>query len=162
MSTKVTIEEAGVARTANPTVVLDGQKVRAGYDTLGRQIVTLYQVRGLISTAHATLATNAADNETQLIAGVADTFRDLVHVTGANESTNAISVELREVQGGGAVITLEIPAQSTYSESFTVPIPQSEAGNSWVVDFAANANISSPNDVTNTTVNISATFIDNI
>lgn len=152
----------GVARTANPTAVSNGDRVDAFYDDVGRSVTWPYQVRDLIATAFATLTTNAADNQTSLLAGATGTFHDLMSVTGSNESTNAVAIELREVNLGGAVTVLTIPANSTVAVDYLVPKVQSEAATSWYVDFNANASITDPNDVTNTTVTISATFIKNV
>ena len=150
------VSEIGVGRTTNPTAVSDGADIRASYDDLGRQIITPYQVRDLISTASAAITTTGYS---VLLAGVSGAFLDLIELTGANESTNAVTVTLKDSDGGGTVRTLQIPANDTKSFTFPTPIPQSEASNSWsvqVVDFVNDGT------TTNGTVTFSALFVRNI
>ena len=156
MSTKVKLEQVGIARTANPTALRNEQPIQASYDDVGRQLTTPYQVRDLISTASAAITTAGYS---VLLAGVAGTFLDLVEVTGANESTNAVTVTLKDTDGGGTVRTIQIPANDTKSFTFPTPIPQSEAANSWsvqVVDFVNDGT------TTNGTVTFSALFVRNV
>lgn len=147
---------SGVARTTNPTPVSDGSAVSASYDSLGRQIVTPYQVRDLVRTAYVQL-TNGT--ETTLLAGVAGAFFDLVSVTCANASSAAlgaltdVNIDFRDATGGGVVASIVVQDQDTKAISFPVPIPQNTAAATWTAKM---------DDVTGTTVNVTALFIRNV
>lgn len=155
-------KRAGIVRTTNPAALLNGQHAYAAFDKLGRQIIVPYQVRDLVGTAAATLTNNAADNETTLIAGVASEYHDLIYVSGANTSDKAIRLVFRETTAGTDLFNLAIPASDTRELWFQVPWNQQHLAGTWVVDFDTNANITNPNDVTNTTVKVSAQFIKNV
>ena len=58
-------EVKGVARQTNPAAVADAAVVTASFDDLGRQVITPYQVRDLVSTAFVALANGT---ETTLLA----------------------------------------------------------------------------------------------
>lgn len=151
----------GIARTANPTAVAAGDRVSATFDVAGRQVTYPYTVRDLSGTAVATLANNAADNETNLLTGVASQYHDLVYVSASNSSTNAIRIIFRDGTGGADLFDLSIPATSTEELHFQIPWKQASTDMSWKVDFGVNANIADPNDVTNTTVKVMAQYIIN-
>ena len=144
------IKIGGIARQANPTAVAALDRVDATFDDLGRQVITPYQVRDLITTAYLALATGT---ETALLAGAASTFHDLVYVMGSNQSDAAVDVDFRSGTGGSVVFSLTIPADATAGVALPVPIPQTEVAQAWTADMA---------DITGTTVNISALFIKNI
>lgn len=149
-------EQQGIARTTNPPPTPNGEKVRPSYDDEGRQITTPYQVRDLIFTARASIT---ATGEQTLFTGVAGAFHDLIQVTGANESTNAVSVILRDATGGGALLNFEIPANNTVSRDYLVPVPQNALADTWtaqVSDFVSDGTTS------NGTVVITALFVRNI
>lgn len=144
--------EKGIARTTNPTAVSDTGTVQASFDDVGRQVVTLLQVRDLIATASATLSTGTA--ATLLAAGGSGVFHDLVHLTASNNSTvagNTASVQL--LQDGSVVKTLQVPNGGTLAIDFTVPIPQGSSNTVWTVDME---------DITGTTVYIDALFAKNV
>ncbi len=156
------IKIGGIARTANPTAVANLDRVDASFDKVGRQITYPYSVRDLVGTAVATLTTNAADNETTLLTGVAAELHDLIYVSAANSSTNAVRIIFRDGTGGADLFDISIAANSTQDINFQVPWKQSQADMSWRVDFGINANIADPNDVTNTTVKVMAQYITNV
>ena len=150
------VKVGGIARTTNPTAVTDGDRVSASYDALGRQLVTPYQVRSLVSTAYAVLSNGS---ETTLLAGSAGVFLDLVTVTFANTSSAAlgaatdVNINIRDATGGGIIASVVIQDQDTKTISFPVPIPQNTAGGSWTLQM---------DDVTGTVVNVSAIFTKNV
>lgn len=117
------IKIGGRARQTNPTAVFDTERVEATFDDLGRQIVVPFQVRDLIATGSATLTRGT---ETSIIAGVASTLQDIVTVTGANTSGNAITVDIRFGTAGSIIEKITIPATSSASKQYQVPIPMSE------------------------------------
>lgn len=153
----------GTAMTTNPTKVADGDIARFVADPIGRQIITPVQVRGLMQTAYVSVSTGT---EATLLAGVSGVFMDLVSVTASTNSTAGVTsqspiyIDVRSCRTGGIVLSLplgSISATNTGSASFAskdynVPLPQDEAGNAWTVDM---------NDITGTTVNISALFARN-
>ena len=144
------VKVGGKARTANPTAVGDADRVDAFFDDVGRQVVYPYQVRDLTTTAYVSLINGT---EATLLAGASGVFHDLVLVTGANTSTNAVLIDIRDTKASNIVLSLFIPAKDTKSMFFQAPIPQSEADSTWTVDMG---------DDSNTTVDIFALFIKNV
>lgn len=143
----------GIARTANPTAVADGDRVSATFDDVGRQVMTIGQVRDLRKTAYASLNSNA---ETSLISGVASAFLDMIYFSGANTSDQAVTVDVRCGTGGTVIQTFELPANAT--QGFTMPgagLPMVEAAQAWTVDFQ-------DSDISNTTVHCQGLFDQNV
>ena len=152
MSEKIKIVTGGQARTTNPTALLNGQEIQPIFDDVGRQLTWPFQVRDLYATAAATLTTGTA--ATLLAAGGAGVFNDLVHISFANNSTvagNTAQVQL--LQNGTVMKTVQVPNGNTLSIDFTYPLPQATAATVWTVDME---------DITGSTVNINAIFIQNI
>lgn len=121
-----------MARTTNPTAVADGADVRPKADKLGRTLTRPIQVRDLIATARANVVNGT---EATLLAAVASTFLDMISVTAANASTNAVTADFRDVSGAGVAFTLTIPANSTAGIVHAVPYPQGEVNSRWTVDL---------------------------
>ncbi len=140
------VQIGGIARTANPTPVADGDVVKATFDTEGRQIMRPIQVRDLIKTAYVQVANGT---ETTLKDAVAGAYLDCIMVTGSNDSDAAVSVNIRAVTGGNIVHTMEIPAYGLAGWAPSVPWPQDATGNNWTVDLP---------DITGTTISFSALF----
>jgi hypothetical protein len=140
------VKIGGVARTANPTAVTNGQRVNLSADKLGRQITRPIQVRDLTKTAYVSVANGT---ETTLLAGVAGAFLDCVAIMGSNNSDAAISVDIRAVTAGNIVHTIRIPANATAGWTPPIPWPQDATGNNWTVDLP---------DVTGSTLTFSALF----
>ena len=143
-------EVSGVARTTNPTAASDAASVKASYDDLGRQVITPYQVRDLVSTAYLSLTTGT---ETTLLSAVAGVFLDCVQIVCANQSDAAVDVDFRSVTGGNVEFSITVPADATAGFVPSIPWPQGNTGNNWTADIA---------DITGTTVNINALFVRNI
>ena len=146
-------EVSGVARQTNPTAVADAASVKASFDDLGRQVITPYQVRDLVSTAY--LATSTGIETTLLAAAGAGVFLDCMEIVCANTSGAAVDVDFRAVTGGNVEFSISVPANSTAGKVPSVPWPQGNPNNNWTADVAGA-------DVSNTVVNISALFIRNI
>lgn len=125
---KILVSPTGIVRNTNPTAIADTGEIQPSYDDLGRQLITPYQVRDLISTAQATLT---RVSETTILAGVASTLLDIVSITGANTSTNALRVDIRTGTGGTVVESLVVPAGGTVARDYLVPLPQSEVAQAW-------------------------------
>lgn len=141
----------GVARQTNPTAVADAAAVTASFDDVGRQVITPYQVRDLVSTAFVALANGT--ETTLLAAGGAGVYLDLVQIVAANTSDAVVDLTVRSVTAGNTEFILTIPADSTAGFVPSVPYPQGNPNNNWTIDMA---------DVSGTTVNVSALFIKNV
>ena len=140
------VQVGGVARTANPTAVANGDVVKSTHDDLGRQVTRPVQVRDLVQTAYVSLTTGT---ETTLLAGASGVFHDLIHAIGTNNSDAAVTVDIRSATGGGIVTSIRIPANGTAGASLTVPIPQDVSADTWTADLP---------DITGTTVTLSGLF----
>lgn len=139
-----------MARTTLPTAVADGADVRPKADKLGRLLTRPIQVRELISTAYATLSTQA---ETTVLAATAGFFQDLIMVTATNASAAAWKVDFRAVTGGNIIHTMNVPAGTgPIGWAPPTPWPQDATGNNWT------ATISSGSDVSNANLFISGLF----
>ena len=46
-------KKIGIARTTHPTASLNSQDIKATFDKVGRQVMTLYQARELTSSGSA-------------------------------------------------------------------------------------------------------------
>lgn len=136
----------GVARTANPTAVANGDRVSSSYDDLGRTLVRPVQVRDLICTAYVSVSNGT---ETTLISAVAGSFLDLIYIMGANASDAAVTASIRAVSTGNIVMTLQLPANGTAGIACPIPLPQDATGNAWTVDLP---------DITGTTAYFTALF----
>lgn len=140
------VQFGGIARTANPTAVAANDVVKATFDDLGRQVVRTHQVRDLIATAYVSV-TNGT--ETTLLAATAGAYLDCIAIMLSNNSTAALSVDIRPVTGGNIVHTIRIPADGTAGWAPPIPWPASDTGNNWTVDLP---------DITGTTVTASGLF----
>lgn len=140
------IQTGGIARTANPTAVANGDVVKSTHDDLGRILNRPVQVRDLIVTAYASV-TNGT--EATLLAASAGSYHDLVYIMAANNSDAAATIDVRPVTSGNVVMTIQVPANGTAGVACPVPIPQSDTGNNWTIDMG---------DITGTTVYVTALF----
>jgi hypothetical protein len=158
------IKMGGIASITNPSTRQDGDRVAARFDKVGRQLVTPYQVRDLVRTAFVSI-TNGT--ETTLLASSAGKTFDLVWVSASTNSTWPVSgptssslqgsvfVDIRCTTAGNIVTSLTLPPSDRGNLTFNpvIPWPQDATGNNWTVDM---------NDITGTTANISAIFIENV
>lgn len=135
-----------IAMTTNPSAVSDAAVSFQKSDKLGRALSRPMQVRELVATAYATLSTGT---EATLITAAAGTYLDLIYIMGANTSTAAVQIDIRNVSAGNVVMSLEIPANGTVGIACPVPLPQDATGNAWTVDMP---------DITNSNVLITALF----
>ena len=113
-------KKIGIARTTNRTAVLDGQSIEPSFDNLGRGITRPYQVRGLITTAYASLTTGT---KTSLIAGVAGTYFDLCQISCYNNSDAATVVTLTDEST--TIRTIPVPANNVTAVNYQIPLKQS-------------------------------------
>lgn len=126
---------------------MSGGDVRQVSDNFGRAVTYPYAIRGLMSTAFASL-TNGT--KTDLLAGTTSIYSDLLQVSCANTSTGAVTVAIYDEST--LVQTLSLPASDTIMINYPIPYPQSTTGVNWYADM---------DDVTTTTVDVSAIFVNN-
>lgn len=137
-------KKTGIARTTNPTAVLDGQDVKASYDDLGRQLNRPYQVRDLIITAYASLTTGT---KTELRAGISGAYLDLLQISCYNNSDAATIVTLTDEST--TIRTIPVPANNVTNINYQIPLKQNAKGVAWYADLP---------DITGTTLEINAEF----
>lgn len=138
------------ARTTNPTAVSDADRVNVIADDIGRVVNYPYQVRDLVATAQASLTTGTTQT---LLAAASGVFNDLISITASNSSDQAATFDITEGNGGGVTVKFRVPANNTISLNFPAPIPASAANETWYADLE---------DITGTTVTVSAVFIKNV
>ena len=142
----------GISRRANPTAVGQNGLLDIAYDDVGRQVMTLYQVRDLISTASASITNGTS---TVLLAGTSGEFHDLIFISFTNSSDAAVTVALTD--DGTTVRSYVAPVTTTNSGivqmDYPIPWPQGAAGSAWRVDMP---------DISGTTVTVQALFATNV
>lgn len=143
----VEVTKMGEGRQSNPSPVISNRPVAPLFDDLGRQIIR-HSIRDLVYTASASLTTGTA---TTLRAGVTSAYLDLVQVTAANNSTAAAQITISDEST--VVRTIQVPAASTLHIVFDPPLKQSATGVNWNADME---------DITGTTVSLSAEFVEEI
>lgn len=92
-------------------------------DNRGR-LATSYEMRDATATGRATLALAV---ETAVISGVAGTFLDVVHISVANSSTVAQSIDIRLGTASNVQDTIVVPATNTVAKNYFMPLMMSEA-----------------------------------
>ena len=140
------LQIGGVTRTANPTPTAANDIVKSTFDDVGRQLIRPIQVRDLIATAYVSV-TNGT--ETTLRAAVAGAYLDCVSLIASNNSSAAVSLDIRCTTAGNVIHTLRIPADSSAGWVPQVPWPQDATGNNWTIDGP---------DETGRTITVSALF----
>lgn len=144
------VKFGGIARTTNPTAHSDGQMSAVSLDSLGRQIITPVQMRGLRMTAYATLTSGSGfGSETILLASGSGAYLDLMYMMGTNNSDAAVQIDFRASTGGTVLASLQIPAGGTAGVALPSPIPGPWTDHTWTIDAP---------DITGTNVTISALF----
>lgn len=127
------------ARTTNPTAAADAAASIGISDKLGRQVVTLHQVRDLVVQQSTQIASSAAET-TILAAGAASVFHDMVYMTVSNASGTATTVTIRDATGGATIMTIDLPALGTSGSMMVrpiVPIKQTTAANNWTAQLSS-------------------------
>ncbi|KRB42489.1 hypothetical protein ASE02_21395 [Phenylobacterium sp. Root700] len=124
----------GLAKTANPAAVDDGDVVNTLHDKLGK-VVAVSAVRELKGATHTALTTTT---ETTIVAGAASTFHDLYGLVIANSSATATEVTIKDATGGATRATIAVPGNA--SAGFTLDpggaIPQSATNTNWTATCA--------------------------
>lgn len=140
----------GVARTANPTAVSDGQRVNLMCDKVGRQVVALGQARELTGTQVTTITTNT---ETTIVtaAGVG-VYADLTSLAITNSANAAVTLTLRDSTAGTVRGIYDLAAYGGIVMSFPTPKAQSTANNNWTLTLS----------VAVASINVTADYVKNV
>lgn len=124
------VTEGGLAKTANPTAVADGQVVNALFDKLGKQVV-VGSVRDLKVNQITTIT--ASTSETTVLTAVASTFLDVYGCIVTNTSATAVTVAFKDSTSGTTQFNVAVPAGDT--RGFMLPeggaIKQGTVNNNW-------------------------------
>lgn len=124
------VTEGGLAKTANPTAVTDGQVVNATFDKLGKQVV-VGSIRDLKVNTPTTITNSTA--ETTVLTAVASTFLDVYGVIVANTSAAACSVAFKDATAGTTQFTVDVPAGDTrgFMLGESAAVKQGTVNNNW-------------------------------
>ena len=124
------IKIGGLAKTANPTAVTDGQRVAALHDKLGKQVV-VGSIRDLKGSQFTTITSSTA--ETTVVTAVAATFLDIYGVIIENTSAAACKVTFKDSTAGTTRFEIYVPAGDT--RGFMLPesgaTKQATVNNNW-------------------------------
>lgn len=141
----------GLAKTANPSAVADGQRVSQLYDKLGKAI-TVGAIRVLKGTQKTTIS--ASTSEITIVTAVAATFLDLYGLVLSNTGSTTTKVDIRDTTGGSIIATIEVPATDT--RGFMLPVDsaigQTTVNTNWTAQCAAST----------TAMEVTALFVKNL
>ena len=112
----------------------------------GEVLVTPYALRDSVSTAYLALATGT---KTELIAGVAGYYLDLIQISLSNNSSVAVN-DITLSDESTTVQKFNVPVNDTVYVGFDVPAKQSAKGAAWYIDMG---------DITGTTLTVNAQFV---
>lgn len=145
------ITVGGLAKTANPTAVADGQVVNSLHDKLGKQVV-VGSIRDLKADQQTSISSSVT--ETTIVTAVASTFLDLYGLIITNTSATVCKVTIRDDTAGTIRAVLEIPATET--RGFMLPesggLKQAVVNKPWTATCGTSV----------ATIEISALFVKNI
>lgn len=104
------VKVGGLAKTANPTGVTDGQRVNALHDILGRQIIA-GSVRGLKGNIFTTLI--ATTGQLSLIPAISTAFIDVYGCILENTSSSTCTVTFRDATAATPQFEFTVPGGDT-------------------------------------------------
>jgi hypothetical protein len=120
----------GLAKTANPTAVTDGQVVNQLHDKLGKQVV-VGALRELKDRQATTITSSTS--ETTVVTAISGVFADIYGCIIANTSATATTVSFKDATAGTTRFTIYVPAGDT--RGFMLPADsafiQTTANNNW-------------------------------
>jgi hypothetical protein len=124
------------------------------------QVVYPYAVRDAVRTQSTTMLNSkeCLNCETIFITAETGNYHDLLSVYGVNSSDQAIRLNFHENYGGTSQFKLQMAASSSAYISWIVPW-KSGLSQAWWADFDVYGGVTDADDVTNTTVTISAQYI---
>lgn len=124
----------GVAKSANPTAVADGDRTNFIADLAGRQIVG-FAPRDLVTRGSATISTTT---ETSIIAaGGVGVFHDIVGIILTNTSATAVRVDIRDVTAGTVQFSVALAANGGAVIMPNIPFNQTTANSAWTAQLSA-------------------------
>jgi len=124
------VTEGGLAKTANPIAVSDGDVVNALHDKLGKRISipALREVKAIQTT------TITGTSETTIVtAGGSGVFADLYRLIITNTSATAVTATIKDATAGTTRYVFAVPAAATvgFSADAGSAAKQSAANNNW-------------------------------
>jgi len=130
------VTEGGLAKTANPAAVDDGDVVNALHDKLGKRISipALREVKAIQTT------TITGTSETTIVtAGGSGVFKDLYRLVMTNSSATAVTVAIKDATAGTTRYTFAVPAGATvgFSADAGSAAVQSAAANNWTAQVSS-------------------------
>lgn len=130
----------GLAKTANPTAVTDGQVVNGLYDKLGKTIA-VGSIRTLKVNQITTITSSAS--ETTVLTQVASTFLDVYGCIVTNTSATSVTVAFKDSTSGTTQFNIAVPAGDT--RGFMLPeggaIKQGTINNNWTATTQSVASV---------------------
>lgn len=128
--TESPVTTGGLAKTANPTAVDDGDAVNALHDKLGKQIA-VSAVRELKGRQVTTITSSVA--ETTIVTADATNFLDIFILVITNTSATASTVTIKDATGGSTVWVFSVPAGQTvgFAVDAGSAAKQTTANNNW-------------------------------
>lgn len=129
------VTTGGLAKTANPTAVADGDVVNELHDKLGK-VIAVSAIRELKGVQKTTIANTT---ETTIITAAASTFHDLYGLIIANTSATATSVAIKDATAGTTRMNIAIPAGQTAGFMLDAgsAVTQAVVNNNWTATAAA-------------------------
>lgn len=130
MSTRKPVAIGGLAKTANPTAVADGDVTHTMHDKLGK-LIAVSAVRDLKGIQNTTITSSTS--ETTIVTAVASTFLDLYGLVLANKSATATLVTIKDATAGTTRAIIHVPAGDTRGFMLDpgAAIPQATVNNNW-------------------------------
>jgi len=124
------VKIGGVANTANPAAVANGQRVNASFDPLGKQIVRANGPRGVFVSGNVSATTTVST--LVLAAGSAGVFNDLTKIVITNSSATATVVDI--LSGAAVVMSLALAANGgAVIDLSGAPLAQPVSATAWNV-----------------------------
>lgn len=121
----------GLAKSANPTAVSDGDVVNERYDLTGRAVIVPHQARALQSDTAITITASTAAADL-LAAGAAGVFNDILSVTLINTSATGTVVQILNADGATVRWTGYCPPTDMRGIVFPVPLKNAAAAAKWM------------------------------
>jgi len=130
------VTEGGLAKTANPAAVSDGDVVNALHDKLGKRISipALREVKAIQTT------TITGTSETTIVtAGGSGVFADLYRLIITNTSATAVTVTIKDATAGTTRYVFAVPAAATvgFSADAGSAAKQATANNNWTATVSS-------------------------
>lgn len=116
----------GLAKTALPTAVSDGQVVNSMLDKFGRNITIPQAPRDLMGMQSTTITASTGANT--VVSAIASTFTDISSIVFTNISSTATEVTLSD---GTNTYTYYVPGNDMRGAVYQVPLPATTANTVW-------------------------------